>query len=100
MPLILETLGLRLAVEIDPDSFERITSRLPKREVKVPKQAVLRANGRHSQSPNLVSLRHLRKIARKGGEAYARKASSATKRRVAKAGANARWSKPKLVEIK
>jgi hypothetical protein len=99
MQLMLETLGLALVVVEDQAAVERITRKLPKREVRVPMQAVLRENGRHAQSPNVVSLRHLRKIARKGGEAYARKASSATKRRVAKAGAKARWARPRVTEI-
>jgi hypothetical protein len=95
LPLILETLGLRLAVEIDSDSFERITARLPKREVSVPMHAVLRANGPHAKSPNLVSMKHLRRIARLGGQAYATKVSPAKRRSLARRAAKARWARVK-----
>jgi hypothetical protein len=95
LPLILETLGLRLAVEIDPEATARLTSKLPKREVKVPIQAAKTGRGKS----RLVSKRFLRKIARLGG--VARMASMSAKQR-SKHGRKAvlkRWSRPRVTEI-
>jgi hypothetical protein len=89
---LLGALGLRLVLEVDPDQATRCTSKLSTRRIKVPPQSVLRCNGRHAGKPNLVSLRFLRRIGKKGGKAYA-KVDAKTKRRVALAGARARWSK-------
>jgi hypothetical protein len=91
---MLPTLGLRLAVMEDKEALARTLAHSKFRPRNAAWDAsmlaVSRTNGRHSKKPNLVSRRFMRKIARLGGAAYAR-ADAKTKRRVALAGARARW---------
>jgi hypothetical protein len=100
---ILPVLGMKLLAVEDKEALRRTLahSKYRKRNTAwdASMQAVSRTNGRHSKKPNLVSRRFMRKIARLGGAAYA-KADPEIKRRVAQAGAAARWHKPKVVEIK
>lgn len=96
--LMLPALGIKLIVVEDSEALEKVRSRLVKREVAPIMLAVSRTNGRHAKKNNIVSKRFMRKIARLGGKAYAR-TDAKTKRRVAKAGARARWrgNRPKML---
>jgi hypothetical protein len=89
LPLILETLGLRLAVQIDPDSFERITAKLPKREVKTSIQAAKSGRGK----TRLVSKRFLKRIARLGGVARMAQMTPKQRSKHARAAVRARWAR-------
>jgi hypothetical protein len=96
MGLMLETLGLALIVVEDPAVMERTTRTLTKRKVKAPVRAAKSGRGQ----ARLVSLRHMRKVARLGG--IARQAAMTPKQRSAQAtkAIKARWSKAKRVEVR
>jgi hypothetical protein len=95
MGLMLETLGLALIVVEDPVAIERTTRKLAKREVRAPIRAAKTGRG-HAR---LVSLRHMRKIAKLGG--IARQAAMTPKQRSAQArkAVRKRWAGPRLVEV-
>lgn len=63
----------------------------PRKEYLVRKLAVLRQNGKHARRPNPVALSFLRKIAPTGGARRALKLSPSKRRKIARAGARARW---------
>ena len=96
--LMLQTLGVQLLLVEDAEMTKRITSKMPKREVASCMPSVTRKRGRHSKKPNDISKKFLRKIGRKGGQAYAKTAFK-VRSRVGMAGAKARWKKPTLIEI-
>jgi hypothetical protein len=73
MPLLLPALALKLAAIEDPEALERVRSRLaPRNAAQVRVHTVSRTRGRHAKKPNVVSLRHLRRIARLRGQARAK----------------------------
>ncbi len=92
-------LGLRLAVVEDAEALAQIKQRYPEREICVGMRAVTRRNGRHARKNNEVSLRHMRRIARAGGDARARALTRAQRSASARKAAKARWRKPRVVEI-
>jgi hypothetical protein len=55
---------------------------------------------RHGAKHFLVSKRWVRKIGRKGGEQRAKNLSPRRRSAIARKAAKARWSKPRLVEVK
>jgi hypothetical protein len=75
-------LGVRCLVVDDPAMLKQIASRMKLRDKKV-----VRTDARHI----VVSLRFLRKIAAKGGEAYVANHSPTQRRRNARKAALARW---------
>jgi hypothetical protein len=96
--LMLQALGVQLIMVEDAEALERIRPKLTKSRLPPAMRSVSRTRGRHSKKPNLISKRFMRKIGRKGGEAYAN-APFKTRSRVGMAGAKARWAMPKLEEI-
>jgi hypothetical protein len=92
-------LGLRLAVVEDAEALAQIKEHYPSREISVGMRAVTRRNGKHRRKPNEVSLRHMRRIARQGGEARAQKLSASQLSAIGRKAARKRWRKPKVVEI-
>jgi hypothetical protein len=92
MPLILEALGLRLAVEIDPEATARITSRMAKREVSNPVRALPWGKARS----RVVSKRWVRRIAREGGRARALALTPKQRSASARKAAKARWKQAEV----
>jgi hypothetical protein len=96
LPLMLGALGVALRLEVDPEAMERITRSVEKRQVKVP----VRALAWGQAGTQIVSKRWVKRIAAEGGRARARALSPAKRRALARRAARARWSRPKLVEMK
>jgi hypothetical protein len=97
--LLLQTMGLKLVVVEDPEALERIRAKLIPREVPANVLSLPWAV-RHGAKHFLVSKRWVRKIGRKGGEQRAKNLSPRRRSAIARKAAKARWSKPKLVEVK
>lgn len=92
MGLILPALGCALVLIVDDAAMLQVGSRLVKRDF---------PNRAHSAVVHYsVSLRFLRKIGRKGGANSRKNLTPQKRRRLARKAANARWHKPKLVEVK
>ncbi len=92
---LLPALGMKLALLEDADALEQLR-KFPKREVETPGRSV--PWGR-SGKQTVRSLRWVRRISSKGGQARARALTPARIRAIARKAAKARWRKPKVVEI-
>jgi hypothetical protein len=94
--LILQVLGLQLLVVEDLEALGRIKPKLVPRETTVPERAL-----RWGKAGNhIVSKRWVRRIAREGGRARALALTPKQRSASARKAAKARWSKPRLVEVK
>jgi hypothetical protein len=93
LPLLLGALGVALRLEVDPEAMAKINRSVEKRRAKVP----MRALAWGKAGTLTVSKRWVRRIAREGGFARARKLSPAKRRALARRAARARWHP--LVEV-
>jgi hypothetical protein len=100
---VLGALGLRLVVEEDLEQFERVRGRLVPRKYRRPQKAqpMLAEMLADSKQPATVSISRdfLRSIAHLGAAARTKKLSARRRRQIALKAAQARWRKPRLVEI-
>jgi hypothetical protein len=94
--LMLQSLGVRLVLVEDAAALERISPRLRPREVSVP----MRALAWGKAGTLVVSKRWVRRIAREGGRARALALTPKQRSASARKAAKARWSKPRVTEIK
>src|ERR1700704_4485152 len=94
--LMLQVMGLKLVVVEDVEALERISAKLIPREVPANVLSLSWGRAKHL----LVSKRWVKKNGRKGGEQRAKNLSPRRRRAIARKAAKARWSKPRLVEVK
>lgn len=87
--LVLQALGLRLRVEVDPEQTAKLASRYrPRDERKVTKRA-----NPSDQVIITLSRARLRRLASLGGKATAERLTYAQRRRAAQKAARARWAR-------
>jgi hypothetical protein len=93
---MINALALKVVVVDDPQKLEKIK----KHRHFVPRRHRMRATGSQGYVALRVTRPHLQEIASAGGRARAAKLSARKLRAIGRKGAEARWKKPKLVEIK
>lgn len=92
----LGVLGLKIVFFEDVGALARVASRLSARDES---QVRMLSDGKHSGVVVKFTLRRMRKLAKLGGAARARKLTKRRRKQIAKQAANKRWSTPRIVEI-
>jgi len=93
---LLGFIGLSFEPHAAPDAATRITQILGVRKCR---SEMLRA-ATHNQISFRLTRRHMKKLGKLGNKARTRKLKPSTRRRIARQAANARWHKPRVVEVK